>query len=65
MDVYEVRVQAALCGTYRVIASDPQEAANRANRIFCNDHGVDIKEMRLSVWLDGQKQPTPEVFTGE
>lgn len=62
MDVYEVRVHAELSGTYRVIASDPHEAACRANRMFCNDHGSNVDEMQLSVWLDGQEQPSPELL---
>jgi hypothetical protein len=59
VEVYEVQVQAALSSTFRVIASDPQEAITRANQIFCNDHGADIDEMQFSVWLDGHKLLPP------
>lgn len=49
MDVYEVVVNAKVTNTFRVIAENQREAAERANRMFSNDTLAKVLELNFHI----------------
>lgn len=53
MDVFEVKINATIQGTLRVIADNERDAAKRAELMFRNDNNHEIVDVRLDVSPDG------------
>jgi len=49
MQIYEIRVNATVSETFRIIAESDEDAATRANKMFMNDVSAQVLNVQYSV----------------